>query len=160
MERHSSDPLEKDIVPPFPDEILSVVSRVRLSYLATASCNEPHISLMCFTFIPADEEFGHVFVFTTSKNTLKYEYAQRNGSVAILLHDFNAEGQGGTQSITAYGTLSFPEPAAAERLRAIHLSRNPSYSQFITGKDVQVVCVCPRVFRTCSLDNKKSTFPL
>ena len=89
---------------PFPPAWLAVLSSARLSYLATASLEGgggggavaavPHLSLMCVSFFE-DAALGAVFIFSTRRDTKKFENLVANPRVSILSHDFaSAEGGG------------------------------------------------------------------
>ena len=56
----------------------------KLCFLATVSGNEPHLSLMNFTYYQQDE----VLIFTTRRDTKKFKQIQDCSNVAVLAHDF------------------------------------------------------------------------
>ena len=157
---------------PFPPAWLAVLSSARLSYLATASLEGgggggavaavPHLSLMCVSFFE-DAALGAVFIFSTRRDTRKFENLVANPRVAILCHDFaavaagaaSAEGGGGggggadarlrgTLSITCLGTVQVLAGEEEARLRAEHLRRQPAhYAHFIDGEHIAVCAVAP-----------------
>lgn len=144
---------------PFPPAWVAVLSSARLSYLATVSASDgglpvPHLSLMAMSFLD-DAELGAIFIFSTRRDTKKFENLMRNPNVSILSHDFapRAEGGGGgapdarlhgSLSITCTGTVRVLSGAEEARLRAEHLRRQPAhYRHFIEGHDVAVVVLPP-----------------
>ena len=137
---------------PFPPAWLAILSSARLSYLATASLRDgvavPHLSLMAMSFFD-DPELGAVFVFSTRRDTTKFNNFVANPSVSILSHDFGPvvatdEPLVGSLAITCAGSvrvLAGPEEA---RLRAEHLRRQPAnYAHFIEPESSAVVVVVP-----------------
>ena len=144
---------------PFPPAWLAVLSSARLSYLATASLQGgvavPHLSLMCVSFFE-DASLGAVFVFSTRRDTQKFENLVANPRVSILSHDFAAAaavvgGGGGADarlrgslSITCLGTVQILAGDEEARLRAEHLHRQPAhYAHFIAGEHIAVCAVAP-----------------
>ena len=75
---------EKEYVPPLPDEIVAVLKRSRLCFLATQSEGEPHLSLMNFTYHRNEE----LIILSTRRDTKKYFQIKLSPKVAILIHDF------------------------------------------------------------------------
>jgi hypothetical protein len=139
---------------PFPPAWVAVLSSARLSYLATVSASDgglpvPHLSLMAMSFLD-DAELGAIFIFSTRRDTKKFENLMRNPTCCILSHDFapRAEGGGdarlhGSLSITCTGTVRVLSGAEEARLRAEHLRRQPAhYRHFIEG-DAAVVVLPP-----------------
>jgi hypothetical protein len=104
-----------------------------------------------------DPALGAVFVFSTRRDTQKYENLRANPRVSILSHDFAPRGGeaaagggderlSGSLSITCQGTVRVLEGAEEERLRLEHLRRQPPhYSHFISGPNIAVVVVAPEV---------------
>ena len=145
---------------PFPPAWLAVLSSARLSYLATASLQMgvavPHLSLMAMSFFE-DATLGAVFVFSTRRDTQKFENLVANPRVSILSHDFaSPAGDGGvggggadarlrgSLSITCLGTVRILAGEEEARLRAEHLRRQPAhYAHFIAGEHIAVCAVAP-----------------
>lgn len=75
---------DDDIFPPLPQEVVDLLNISKLCFLATVSGNEPHLSLMNFTYYQPDE----VLIFTTRRNTKKFQQIQDCSNVAVLAHDF------------------------------------------------------------------------
>jgi hypothetical protein len=160
---------------PFPTSWLNVLATARLSYLATASLVPldsdpstlmavPHLSLMCMSFIVDDPSYGAIFIFSTRRDTKKFENLMANPRVSIMSHDFAYEGQqkssevrvggGGTLSITCQGKVVVVTGSEEERLRAEHLKRNPSYGQFIQGPQIAICYVAPDIAQSCGINDR------
>lgn len=75
---------EDEFFPPLPNEVVDLLNISKLCFLATVSGNEPHLSLMNFTYYQPDE----VLIFTTRRNTKKFQQIQHCSNVAVLAHDF------------------------------------------------------------------------
>ncbi len=107
--------------------------------------NEPHLSLMNFSFV-VEETHGGVFIMSTRRDTRKFSQIAANPHVAVLVHDFhtvrptNAGAAGtpqpasGTCSVTVYGDAVVLDNEEAVKFREYHTKTNPAYSQFIHGK--------------------------
>lgn len=164
--------LGKDYVPPLPKPVASALERSCLCFLATAgAANEPHLSLMRFTYTAGlEDECSEVLIISTRRNTKKYELIASNQSVALLVHDFDAEHsndasnyrslqEGRTKySITLNGIVKEQSGDLAERYRAIHLAANEAYSQFIVGDDIAIITVNLHCARVCDVNDRVSHF--
>ena len=155
-----------EYAPPLPLEVISVLSRASLAYLATVEDGLPHLSLMSYTHTE-DPELGPVLVLTTRKDTKKFRALQTTSSVAVLIHDFDSvrrDGETqdaiapGSLSVTVYGETSVTNGEVAERLRAVHLARNPKYPQFICGDNIAVIAVRPTLARMCNIQDVVTTW--
>ena len=76
-----------ELRPPFPDEVVQLLRSSVLCYLSTLADGAPHLSLMNFTYCPADEKI----IMSTRRDTTKYRALLKNKRVAVLIHDFPAE---------------------------------------------------------------------
>jgi len=124
------------------------------------------------------------FVLATKRATKKFDAISANARVALLVHDFatlraqydgaagaagavgaaGVAGAGGaaapahgagTVSVTIYGDAEIvPEGPRAERLRAFHASRSPSYAHFSAGEGVAMLAVRPRMARICDVQDR------
>ena len=63
---------------------MSILQATRLCYLATHDNQEPHLSLMNFTYIQNRE----IIVLCTRRSTKKFKQLSANPKVAVLVHDF------------------------------------------------------------------------
>jgi len=162
--------LGKDYVPPLPKPVADSLFRSRLCYLATSGDNDPHLSLMRFTYTAGLEEDGsEVMIISTQRKTKKYEVITRNKNVALLVHDFDATANadannyqqmnGQTRySITLNGLVKVQEGELAERYRAIHLAANGAYKQFIVGDDIAIITVDLKRARVCDVNDRVTHF--
>lgn len=91
-----------ELLPPLPPAVVAVLKASKLCFLATNENNEPHLSLMNFTYVAAKE----VIVLCTRRDTKKFSQIVSNpkvgicgrhpplnvlilrAQVAILVHDF------------------------------------------------------------------------
>lgn len=89
-----------EIRPPFPPEIIALLTSSALCYLSTLSNGAPHLSLMNFTYHPEDEKI----IMSTRRNTTKYSALCENKRVAVLIHDFPAEHRTRAASASAMAT--------------------------------------------------------
>ena len=76
-----------ELRPPVPDEVVQLLRSSVLCYLSTLADGAPHLSLMNFTYCPADEKI----IMSTRRDTTKYRALLKNKRVAVLIHDFPAE---------------------------------------------------------------------
>ena len=76
-----------ELRPPFPDEVVQLLRSSVLCYLSTLADGAPHLSLMNFTYCPADEKI----IMSTRRDTTKYRALLKNKRVVVLIHDFPAE---------------------------------------------------------------------
>lgn len=147
---------EIDITPPLPQEAVNILSISKLCHLATCTDNEPHLSLMNFTYYQSDE----VIILCTRRNTKKYFQLLNCKKVAILVHDFphiETESQyNQTFSITLNGIVSLMQDNddSSMKYRNIHLIKNPKYEQFIVGNDIAVIIVKIDTARICDITDK------
>mmetsp|Transcript_4723 Transcript_4723/g.14782 ORF Transcript_4723/g.14782 Transcript_4723/m.14782 type:complete len:221 (+) Transcript_4723:217-879(+) len=158
-----------DIRPPFPPEIVALLTSSVLCYLSTLADGAPHLSLMNFTYCAEDEKI----IMSTRRDTTKFRALLRNKRVAVLVHDFPAElrqraatvtsratggadeSYGQTYSVTLYGSVNVEEGAAAERYRAMHLARNgPDQKQFIVGDGIAIITILVDQARICNQQDK------
>lgn len=138
--------LGSDYQPPLPQPVADALGRSRLCFLATAGASlEPHLSLMRFTYtqgLDPAEPASEVLVISTQRKTKKFEILTENEKIALLVHDFQTHSDAANEdyapvdnrprySITLNGTVRVEEGELAEKYRAVHLSRNAAYKQFI-----------------------------
>ncbi|CAN0237439.1 unnamed protein product, partial [Phaeothamnion confervicola] len=158
---------DQDLIPPLPQEVVvKLLEASSLCFLSTFSDDHPHLSLMNFTYFQAEE----IIIFSTRRDTKKFDLVERGHNVAILVHDFpsvkadSAEGaesaaspekSSRTFSVTLNGVaeiaLSGP---SAEKYRAIHLANNPNSAQFIVGENIAIITVRIQSARICNIQDK------
>lgn len=150
------------LLPPLPGHILDVFSRTAFCYLATVeevtgspstavAHYSPHLCLMRFVWVSDPlHEGGGSLVLSTRRDSRKFFALQRNPHVAVLVHDDSA-----LLSVTVYGDAEVCDGDEAERLRALHLARNPEYAQFISDRQrIAVVRIRVRTCRTADVNDR------
>ena len=158
---------DRELRPPFPKEIVALLSSASLCYLSTTLDDSPHLSLMTFTYHQPSQQI----IFTTRRNTRKCRHLESNPRVAILIHDFPALHDGAseefsqsyasaTYSITMYGEASvLADGPEAEKLRKIHLDRSsPEAQVFIRGEGIAVVTIDVECARVCDSQDQVKTW--
>ncbi|KAK3271081.1 hypothetical protein CYMTET_20549 [Cymbomonas tetramitiformis] len=140
------------VKPPLPSIIKNILLYARLTFLATSIDDNPHLSLMNFTYVKEEE----VIVMSTAKHTKKFDFIQKQPNVSLLFHDFAAEGDSGqracTYSITLNGAAKIVTcPIEREKYRALHLQKNAEYPQFIVGDHIEIVVVYVQSARVCNV---------
>eukprot|EP00752_Nemacystus_decipiens_P002771 g2589.t1 len=151
---------EADMTPPLPDDVVRLLQASRLCFLSTFSDDHPHLSLMNFTYYPADE----VIILSTRRDTKKYKLVQAGRNVAILVHEFPdagggySSGGGGSGggctskvTITLNGRATIQEGEQAERYRDLHARKNPDSKTFIVGPNIAIITVRVRSARICNV---------
>ncbi|CAN0411824.1 unnamed protein product [Pylaiella littoralis] len=146
---------EADMTPPLPDDVVRLLQASRLCFLSTFSDDHPHLSLMNFTYYPADE----VIILSTRRDTKKYHLVQTGRNVAILVHEFpdtkasySSGGSGNSKvTITLNGRATIQEGQDAERYRALHVQKNPDSKTFIVGANIAIITVRVRSARICNV---------
>uniref|UniRef100_A0A7S1U4C6 Pyridoxamine 5'-phosphate oxidase N-terminal domain-containing protein n=1 Tax=Phaeomonas parva TaxID=124430 RepID=A0A7S1U4C6_9STRA len=89
--RHEDTTRFKIVKPPLPAEVVGLLRSTSLCHLSTqGNDGGPHLSLMRFTYVQAEEKI----LISTRRNTAKFEYLSQNPSVALLVHDFPHLGAG------------------------------------------------------------------
>lgn len=141
-ENENDDMNTYEYYPPLPNPVVNLLVASRLCFLATQTTNDPHLSLMNFTYYQPEE----ILIMTTRKNTKKYEQMVTNKQVAVLIHDFpnldidKNKTDGNTVSITLNSVCSIiHNQDVAAKYRNIHLEKNPDYTQFIEGNEVIII---------------------
>ena len=105
IKKKYSEDFSYEYYPPLPNPVVSLLNASRLCHLATQHNNDPHLSLMNFTYYQEEE----ILIMTTRRDTKKYDHMKNCNKVAVLIHDFpNLEidknkTSGNTVSITLNG---------------------------------------------------------
>ena len=146
--------LASDIIkPPLPHHVVRLLNASQLCFLSTSYGNDPHLSLMNFTYYQEEE----LVIMCTKRDTKKFRQIVKSNTVALLIHDFPhlklddtaddvaavADAKGQTYSITLNGVAEVPQGEFAEKLRTIHLNNNPTYSDFIKKNPNKSTGECP-----------------
>ena len=96
--KYSTMSKDNEYFPPLPSEVVDLLNISKLCFLATVSGSEPHLSLMNFTYYQPDE----VLIFTTRRDTKKFQQIQDCANVAVLAHDFPHLAQDVTPTNSSY----------------------------------------------------------
>lgn len=146
MEQVRALPQDRDLIPPLPHSLIDLLHRQATCQLATVDHvhNAPHLSQMRFTYVDA----YNVLVFSTRRNTAKFENLQKNKQLAAIFHNENI-------SVTVYGSLEI-DGEDAEILRAEHLRKNKGYEQFIVGDQIAIIAVRIKRARICNINDQVS----
>jgi nitroimidazol reductase NimA-like FMN-containing flavoprotein (pyridoxamine 5'-phosphate oxidase superfamily) len=113
-----------------PQSINSLLEGEKICFLATSQEDQPHLSMMNFTYLPAEE----LIILSTRRNTRKFFNMQKNSAVALLVYRMPL-------SCTILGRAKIEEGEQAEHYRALHLARHKNMRQFISGPEIAVVTV-------------------
>ena len=152
---NNNDDNSYEYYPPLPNPVVTLLMASRLCFLATQSSNDPHLSLMNFTYYQPEE----ILIMTTRRNTKKFEQMITNNKVAVLIHDFpnldidKNKTNGNTVSITLNGFSNIiHDENIAIKYRNIHLQKNPDYAQFIEGNEVIIIRI--EKARICDINDQ------
>lgn len=105
--------------------------------LGTVEGQEPYLSLMFYTFLPAEE----LIVMSGREGSQKIRNLRSNPRAAVLIHE--SEQLENPHSLTLLGTIEIPVEEQAEKYRALHGQAHPQRSQFITGEDIAILIFIP-----------------
>jgi len=109
-----------------PPEVLKLLNEEKLCSLATSYQDQPHVSLMNFTYLPQER----VVILSSRPDTTKVHHIKNNPEAALLL--FSPGGEGGSPlSCTLYGTATLVEGKKESFYRKAHHQKNHDMSQFI-----------------------------
>ena len=122
-----------------PHEILNLLKTQKFCSLATCYQDEPHVSLMNFTYL-AEEE---LIILSSREDTTKVRQIKKSPSVAILLFSLGGEGKL-PLSCTLYGTASVISPDKEKFYRENHFRKNPDMGKFIMEENICVMTVSIR----------------
>ena len=72
------------IKPPLPFHVVRLLEASQLCFLSTSTNNDPHLSLMNFTYYQKEE----IVIMCTQRDTKKFRQISKVPTVALLIHDF------------------------------------------------------------------------
>lgn len=119
-----------------PEKLLTLLEKEKLCFLSTSHQDQPHVSLMNFTYLAERQ----VIILTTRADTTKMSYMNHNPHVALLfthLSDTNRP----PVSCTVYGKAHVVASHQDDFYRQAHLQRHPNMESFIMGDHISVVTV-------------------
>lgn len=116
------------IIPP---EVLKLLKEIKFCSLATSYQDQPHVSLMNFTYLPEEG----VVILSSRPDTTKVHHIKNNPAAALLLFSPGGEGES-PLSCTLYGTAALAEGEKESFYRKAHYQKNHDMSQFILKENV------------------------
>ncbi|KAI1861281.1 uncharacterized protein JN550_010960 [Neoarthrinium moseri] len=79
----------KQVVTCLPPEVVQCLENARFLHLATCTDNQPHVSLMNYTYLPSSpHSAAPVIVMTTNPSSKKMNNLVENPNVSLLVHDW------------------------------------------------------------------------
>ncbi|KAI0883915.1 uncharacterized protein GGS22DRAFT_166409 [Annulohypoxylon maeteangense] len=85
----SAGDTHKQLVTSLPQEVVQCLENARFLHLATCIDNQPHVSLMNYTYIPSSQySTAPVIVMTTNPSSKKTNNLVVNPNVSLLVHDW------------------------------------------------------------------------
>ncbi|KAK9784226.1 putative Pyridoxamine 5'-phosphate oxidase putative domain-containing protein [Seiridium cardinale] len=79
----------KQSVASLPPEVVQCLENARFLHLATCTDNQPHVSLMNYTYLPSSQfSSTPVIVMTTNPSSKKMNNVVENPNVSLLVHDW------------------------------------------------------------------------
>ncbi|KAI2611865.1 pyridoxamine 5'-phosphate oxidase [Hypoxylon sp. NC1633] len=85
----SAGETNKQLVSSLPPEVVQCLENARFLHLATCTDNQPHVSLMNYTYIPSSQySAAPVIVMTTNPSSKKTNNLVVNPNVSLLVHDW------------------------------------------------------------------------
>ncbi|KAI1408268.1 hypothetical protein F5Y13DRAFT_194547 [Hypoxylon sp. FL1857] len=85
----SAGDTHKQVVSSLPPEVVQCLENARFLHLATCIDNQPHVSLMNYTYIPSSQySSAPVIVMTTNPSSKKTNNLVVNPNVSLLVHDW------------------------------------------------------------------------
>jgi heme iron utilization protein len=107
-----------------------------LAVLATEGNGQPHA---CFIAITPMDDFVHL-IFSTYRNTRKYNNLINNGKVAILFENRSTKSvsQPAITVLTAFGYAEEVDIAVSDALSRAHLLRHPELESFLLSSDCAI----------------------
>lgn len=88
----SSGDRNASILRSLPEEVVACLNSTRFLHLATCTNNQPHVSLMNYTYIPPSSHprlpAGPSIVMTSNPSSKKTVNLQQNPNVSLLVHDW------------------------------------------------------------------------
>ncbi|KAH7037167.1 uncharacterized protein B0I36DRAFT_261683 [Microdochium trichocladiopsis] len=84
----SAGDTNKQVVTTLPPEVVQCLENARFLHLATCVNNQPHVSLMNYTYIPSSQYSSRpVIVMTSNPSSKKTNNMIENPNVSLLVHD-------------------------------------------------------------------------
>lgn len=113
-----------------PQPIAALLEEEKICFLATSWNDQPHLSMMNFTYLPEEE----LIILSTRMNTKKFRNMQQNPAVALLFYRL-------PQSCTVFGRANVEQGEQSDSYRARHLVHHPGMAQFIVGPALAIITI-------------------
>ncbi|KAI0018151.1 pyridoxamine 5'-phosphate oxidase [Xylariomycetidae sp. FL0641] len=85
----SAGETHKQVVSQLPPEVVQCLENARFLHLATCVDNQPHVSLMNYTYLPSSQySSAPVIIMTTNPSSKKTNNLLANPNVSLLVHDW------------------------------------------------------------------------
>ncbi|KAI1343438.1 pyridoxamine 5'-phosphate oxidase [Xylariaceae sp. FL0016] len=131
----SAGDTHKQVVNELPAEVVQCLKNARFLHLATCVNNQPHVSLMNYTYLPSSQYSSDpVIVMTTNPSSKKTNNLVANSNVSLLVHDWVSH-RPPTQGRRPSGGSPGPEhrSSLASLLMGLNTSALSSISATING---------------------------
>ena len=119
--------------------IALLLDEQRLATLATMSQENPYCNLVAFT--PSDDL--QTILFSTPRESTKYENIVRNPNVALLIDSriqSGSDAQAG-MAVTALGFVVLASEQEVDALKGMHAARHEQFMDFIYSPDCALIQV-------------------
>ena len=136
-----------------PETLLTLLEKEKLCFLSTSYQDQPHVSLMNFTFLKEEA----LIVLTSRADTTKVTYMKQNPAVALLFTHFSG-GERPPVSCTVYGAAQVMDTHRSHVYRQAHLRRHPGMDTFILGDQIAVVAVQIKHVSTATIQDQVSNW--
>ncbi len=119
-----------------PPEVSKLLKEEKFCSLATSYQDQPHVSLMNFTYLAQED----VVILSSRPDTTKVRHIKNNPAAALLL--FSPGGEGGSPlSCTLYGYASLAGGEKESFYREAHYQKNRDMGQFIMDEDIRIIII-------------------
>lgn len=116
-----------------PKKIVSLLEKSTVCFLATSLHDQPHLSLMNFTFLPSEE----LLILSSRKDTKKFHNILNNPQAALLVYETDPGQE--PLSCTIFGRINIESGEKEAYYRSLHANQNQAMSQFITGPSIYIM---------------------
>lgn len=117
-------------------EVLKLLDTEKFCCLGTSYKDQPHISLMNFTYIHKER----AIILSSRKDTEKMKQMKKNNKVSILLNNTSNKIETPI-SCTIDGIASILEENESLLYRNIHLKKNKGMENFIIGDNIVIIYI-------------------
>ncbi|KAH8662448.1 hypothetical protein BX600DRAFT_319628 [Xylariales sp. PMI_506] len=121
----------KQTVTSLPSEVVQCLENARFLHLATCTDNQPHVSLMNYTYLPSSPySTSPVIIMTTNPSSKKTNNLVENPNVSLLVHDWVSHRPPTQQRRLSGGS---PGPESRSSLASLLLNLNSSAMSSISA---------------------------